>query len=130
MGWGGYNDGSSNTTPEAQARIAAQLPVADFEAAFAKKYGTDPTLGADTDANHAAALEWRKKRDSYSTEQKIALMQEYYGKDTPDATDTMLRNAATGKLRKARGGSTANSFIGQAFDPTSPIGRGSILGDY
>lgn len=39
----------------------------------------------------------------------------------PDIADAALRSAATAKLRKARGGSTRQSFMGQAAD-TSAIG--------
>lgn len=39
----------------------------------------------------------------------------------PDLADAALRSAATAKLRKARGGSTRQSFMGQAAD-TSAIG--------
>jgi hypothetical protein len=46
----------------------------------------------------------------------------------PDIADLVLKDAS-GRVRKARGGST-RSALGQAFNPAAPIGSSSILGDY
>lgn len=48
----------------------------------------------------------------------------------PDVADIVLRDSASGRVRKARGGSTRSALMGQPFSPTAPIGRSSILGDY
>jgi hypothetical protein len=47
---------------------------------------------------------------------------------TDDSTDAILRNTVTGRLGRARGGSTSTA-LGQAFDPTAPLGRDTLLGD-
>lgn len=46
----------------------------------------------------------------------------------PDIADLVLKDGK-GRVRKARGGST-RSALGQAFNPATPIGSSSILGDY
>lgn len=45
-----------------------------------------------------------------------------------DSLDAILRNTVTGRLNRARGNS-ASTALGQAFDPTAPIGRDMLLGD-
>jgi hypothetical protein len=45
-----------------------------------------------------------------------------------DSLDAILRNTVTGRLGRARGSSTSTA-LGQAFDPTAPLGRDTLLGD-
>lgn len=45
-----------------------------------------------------------------------------------DSTDALLRNTVTGRLGRARSNSTATA-LGQAFDPTRPLGRDTLLGE-
>lgn len=46
--------------------------------------------------------------------------------NTPDAADLAIRDLATGRARRARGGSS-QSALG-SFSPTRPMGANSILG--
>lgn len=127
--------GVNNSTPTPQGAAAAQQ-WEDFNAAYEKKYGANPLNGqgdtTDTAEKSARVREWLAARDAARKDagQRTALLQDYYGKATGDSTDVMLREAGTGTLRKARGGSSRNSFLGSAFDPSKPLGRDSILGDF
>lgn len=46
-----------------------------------------------------------------------------------DSLDAKLRNVATGRINRVRGNSMAG-LLGQAFNPTAPLGRDLLLGDY
>lgn len=52
----------------------------------------------------------------------------------PDLADMAMRNAATARVARARGGSGARSLagtaLGAAFNPTTPIGRTTFFGDF
>lgn len=45
-----------------------------------------------------------------------------------DLADVVLRDVSSGRVRRARAGST-RGLLGQAFNASAPIGRPSILGD-
>ena len=48
--------------------------------------------------------------------------------NTPDAADLAIRDLATGRARRARGGSSSSAL--GSFSPTKPMGADSILGGY
>ena len=45
----------------------------------------------------------------------------------PDIADMVVRDSATGMVRRTRAGSTRSAILG-AFSPTAPLGASSILG--
>lgn len=45
----------------------------------------------------------------------------------PDIADMVVRDGATGMVRRTRAGSTRSAILG-AFSPTAPLGASSILG--
>lgn len=48
--------------------------------------------------------------------------------NTPDAADLAIRDVATGRVRRARGGSSSTALGG--FSPSRQLGADSVLGGY
>jgi hypothetical protein len=104
----------SPADPYTQFRFYLDAGTDSSSPAKAGTYGL-PEYGADVQ------LEARRRRNIYLRQNPGLAVND-------DSLDAILRNTVTGRLGRARGGSTSTA-LGQAFDPTAPLGRDTLLGD-
>lgn len=142
--------GTNNSVdPRTAEQIAESKRIADQRAAFRKTWeasgntfdewaARNPNTlrdykGNRTDSEMYSYLqsEWNKtfeaawKAPGRQAAESQRAGAEFAAAAKPDKTDTYLRGIGI----KRRTGSMQNSFIGRAFDPSAPIGRGNLLGD-
>ena len=95
-----------------QAAVSGLEALADPNDPKAKLYATDAVYQT---ADQTEAKLQARRRQLAST-------------NTPDAADLAIRDLATGRARRARGGSSSSAL--GFFSPTKPMGTESILGGY
>lgn len=95
-----------------QAAVSGLEALADPNDPKAKLYATDAVYQT---ADQTEAKLQARRRQLAST-------------NTPDAADLAIRDLATGRARRARGGSSSSAL--GSFSPTKPMGADSILGGY
>lgn len=93
-------------------------------------YGPNPNAGGSNygiDASSPASIGASIEREVARRRRLISGSGTDFDALPPDVADVVVRDAATGRVRKARGGSTRSAILG-TFSPTQPLGSSSILG--